>query len=188
MINIRQLSKEELQTLTEKYGEKKFRANQLYEWLWKKNASSFDQMSNIPLSFRKKIEEIAYIDSIEQIHQQKSKDKTFKCTFKTTDEHQLVESVLIPTSIRMTACISSQVGCSLSCKFCATGKLGFKRNLSVGEIVDQLVYIKNLAESEYQQGLTNIVYMGMGEPLLNYKNVLQSIEILTSKEGLEISP
>jgi 23S rRNA (adenine2503-C2)-methyltransferase len=128
-----------------------------------------------------------FIDHIQLQDQQISKDKTIKCAF-TIEEGKVVEGVLIPTKSRTTACISSQVGCSLSCTFCATGRLKLLRNLSAGEIVDQVVYLKNQAEERYGQNLTNIVYMGMGEPLLNYKNVLQSIDRLCSDDGLGISP
>jgi 23S rRNA (adenine2503-C2)-methyltransferase len=119
--------------------------------------------------------------------EQISIDRTVKCAFE-IEKNKVVEGVLIPTSSRMTACISSQVGCSLACTFCATGRLKLLRNLSHGEIFDQVVYLKNQAEARYQTSLTNIVYMGMGEPLLNYKNVLKSIDLLTSSEGLGISP
>jgi len=128
-----------------------------------------------------------FIDHIQLQDQQISKDKTIKCAF-TIEEGKVVEGVLIPTKSRTTACISSQVGCSLSCTFCATGRLKLLRNLSAGEIVDQVVYLKNQAEERYGQNLTNIVYMGMGEPLLNYKNVLQSVDRLCSEDGLGISP
>jgi 23S rRNA (adenine2503-C2)-methyltransferase len=128
-----------------------------------------------------------FIDHIQLQDQQISTDKTIKCAF-TIEEGKVVEGVLIPTKSRTTACISSQVGCSLSCTFCATGRLKLLRNLSAGEIVDQVVYLKNQAEERYGQNLTNIVYMGMGEPLLNYKNVLQSVDRLCSEDGLGISP
>lgn len=185
--NIRNLDLLELQTAFKAFGEKSFRAKQVYEWLWKKNASSFNEMSNLSLSLRSKLDENFFIDKIKLDDQQISKDKTIKCAFE-IEPNKVVEGVLIPTSSRTTACISSQVGCSLSCKFCATGKLKLLRNLTAGEIVDQVVYLKNLAEEKYQQPLTNIVYMGMGEPLLNYKNVVRSVEMLTSEEGLNMSP
>jgi 23S rRNA (adenine2503-C2)-methyltransferase len=185
--NIRNLDLKELQNAFKNIGEKGFRAKQVFEWLWKKNASTFDEMSNISLALRNELSNHFYIDKIKLDDQQISKDKTIKCAFE-IEPNKVVEGVLIPTTNRTTACISSQVGCSLSCKFCATGKLKLLRNLTAGEIVDQVVYLKNLAEDKYSQPLTNIVYMGMGEPLLNYKNVLRSIELLTSEEGLNISP
>ena len=186
-INIRNLSLSELSEQLIEWGEKPYRAKQIEEWLWKKNASSFEEMSSLGKSLRNKLIEHYYIDKIKLDDQQVSKDKTIKCAFE-VEQGKVVEGVLIPTSKRTTACISSQVGCSLSCAFCATGRLKLMRNLSPGEIVDQVVHLRNEAESRYNQNLTNIVYMGMGEPLLNYKNMLRSTEILTSEEGLGISP
>jgi 23S rRNA (adenine2503-C2)-methyltransferase len=144
-------------------------------------------MSNLSLGFRAWLAAHFYIDAIMLQDQQVSKDRTIKSAF-TVDDGKVIEGVLIPTSSRMTACISSQVGCSLSCQFCATGRLKLLRNLSAGEIVDQVVYLNNQAQTNYGQNLSNIVYMGMGEPLLNYKNVLRSIDRLCSPDGLGISP
>ena len=185
--NIRNLSFEELVSILEKIEEKKFRAKQVYEWLWQKNATSFDDMTNLGLALREKLEYSFLIDKIKLDDQQISSDKTIKCAFS-VGEGKVVEGVLIPTTSRTTACISSQVGCSLACTFCATGKLKLMRNLTAGEIVDQVVYLRDQAENRYNTPLTNIVYMGMGEPLLNYKNVVRSCEILTSKDGLGMSP
>lgn len=187
LTNIRNLSLEELKLSFLEFGEKSFRANQVWEWLWQKNAHSFEQMSNLSLSMRSWLNSRYYIDFITLQDQQISKDRTIKSAFL-VDEGKVIEGVLIPTSSRMTACISSQVGCSLACKFCATGRLKLMRNLSVGEIVDQVVYLNNEAFKNYQQHLSNIVYMGMGEPLLNYKNVLHSIDRICSEDGLGISP
>lgn len=185
--NIRNLSFEALKAAMEKLGEKSFRTKQIYEWLWKKNATTFEEMSNLSKDLRTKLEDNFFIDHIQLDDQQISSDKTIKCAFS-IGEGKVVEGVLIPTSSRTTACISSQVGCSLSCTFCATGRLKLMRNLTAGEIVDQVVYLKDQAENRYNTPLTNIVYMGMGEPLLNYKNVLRSIELITSEEGLGMSP
>ena len=168
-------------------NEKSFRAKQIYEWLWRKNAGSFDEMTNLSVSLREKLKTHYRIDKITLEDQQISSDKTIKCAFS-VEQGKVVEGVLIPTSSRMTACISSQVGCSLACTFCATGRLKLLRNLTAGEIYDQVVYLKNEAESRYNIPLSNIVYMGMGEPLLNYKNVLRSIDFLTSDDGLGMSP
>lgn len=185
--NIRNLSLEELLSSMQNIGEKPFRAKQVFEWLWKKDATSFEQMSNLSKDLRNKLEENYFIDHIQLDDQQISSDKTIKCAFS-VGEGKVVEGVLIPTTSRTTACISSQVGCSLSCTFCATGRLKLMRNLSAGEIVDQVVYLKDQAETRYNTPLTNIVYMGMGEPLLNYRNVLRSIELITGEEGLGMSP
>lgn len=186
-INIRNLSKDELIAKLIDLGEKPFRAKQVYEWLWKKNAQSFDEMTNLSIQLREVLTSNFFINHLEIQDKQISNDRTIKCAFK-VDENKVVEGVLIPTSKRMTACISSQIGCSLSCKFCATGRLKLMRNLSAGEMVDQVVFMRDQALSNYGQNLTNIVYMGMGEPLLNYANMLRSTEMLTSEEGLGISP
>ena len=185
--NIRLFSLEELTSQMVGFGEKPFRAKQVFEWLWQKDASSFEEMSSLSLALREKLEEHFTINHIEIKDEQVSSDKTIKCAFNTVDK-RVVEGVLIPTSKRMTACISSQVGCSLACKFCATGKLKLMRNLTAGEMVDQDVYLRDQAISRYDTQLSNIVYMGMGEPLLNYKHMLRSTELLTSEKGLGISP
>jgi 23S rRNA (adenine2503-C2)-methyltransferase len=185
--NIRNLSLVELQEYLFSIGQKSFRAKQIYEWLWKKNAHSFQEMSNLPSNFRDLLATEFYIDHIQLTDKQTSKDGTVKCAFS-IGESQVIEGVLIPTKSRSTACISSQVGCSLSCTFCATGRLKLLRNLSAGEIVDQVVYLNEESLKNQNRALSNIVYMGMGEPLLNYKNVLKSTELLCSEEGLGISP
>lgn len=187
-VNIRNLSLEELLAQFQVFNEKPFRAKQVFEWLWKKNAHSFDEMTSLSKELREKLNTHFFIDHITLQDQQISKDKTIKCAFSVDNDSKIIEGVLIPTSSRMTACISSQVGCSLSCTFCATGRLKLLRNLTAGEIVDQVVYLKNQAENRYQTPLSNIVYMGMGEPLLNYKNVLQSVEHICSENGLGMSP
>lgn len=161
-------------------GEKPFRAKQVYEWLWAKAAHTFEEMSNLSLELRKKLENSFFIKSLTIADRQVSDDRTIKYAFKLYDG-KIVEGVLIPTEKRMTACISSQVGCSLTCKFCGTGKLKRLRNLDADEIFDQVLMIRKEAEETYGMPLTNIVYMGMGEPLLNYKNTLRSVEVLTSQ-------
>jgi len=185
-INIRNLSPEELVTALEKQGEKKFRAKQIYEWIWKKGVRNFNEMANLSKPVVSFLEENYFLDCLRISDQQKSKDGTIKCAFTTFDGH-ITEGVLIPTTSRVTACISSQVGCSLACKFCATGRLKMLRNLSPGEIYDQVLLLNRLAEEHYGQRLTNIVFMGMGEPLLNYKNTLQGIDRITSENGLGIA-
>lgn len=187
MTDIRSLSDIELSQFFESHGEKKFRAKQVMEWLWKKSAKSFDEMTNISAETRKLLSEHFSFATIKISDQQISADKTIKCAFE-VEPGKVVEGVLIPTATRMTACISSQVGCSLSCAFCATGRLKMLQNLSAGDIYDQVVYLRNQAEERYQIPLSNIVYMGMGEPLLNYKNVMTSIEKITSPNGLGMSP
>lgn len=185
--NIRHLTLDEITAFFVDNGEKAFRAKQVYEWLWKKSALSFDAMTNLSLATRELLNEHFLLNAVKIKSFQKSNDKTIKNAFELADG-SVVEGVLIPTTNRMTACISSQVGCSLTCKFCATGRLKRLRNIDFDEIVDQVVHIKNQAEQNYNTPLTNIVYMGMGEPLLNYKGMLASIEKITSPEGLGMSP
>ena len=185
--DIRQLSLDQLIEEISALGEKPFRAKQVYEWLWKKSAVEFDEMTNLSLILRELLKEHFVINNLTVANQQVSKDRTIKSGFKLYDEN-IVEGVLIPTESRMTACISSQVGCSLSCKFCATGFLDRQRNLEPGEIYDQVVQIAQQAEQNYDIPLSNIVLMGMGEPLLNYANVLKGIDRITAKDGLDMSP
>lgn len=171
----------------ESNGEKKFRAKQVWEWLWVKSATSFEEMTNLSKGLRDLLKETFQIHAISIDNFQMSNDGTIKSAFRLHDNH-LIEGVLIPTENRMTACVSSQVGCSLTCKFCATGYMKRERNLDAGEIYDQVVTIRKQAEENYQQPLSNIVFMGMGEPLLNYNNVLAGIERITAKDGLNMSP
>ncbi|MEQ8714184.1 MAG: 23S rRNA (adenine(2503)-C(2))-methyltransferase RlmN [Cyclobacteriaceae bacterium] len=185
--DIRKLTFEQIRAEVELLGEKPFRAKQIWEWLWQKSAHSFEEMSSLSKITRERLAEKFDLLPIGVSDKQVSNDKTIKSAFKLHDGH-LIEGVLIPADDRMTACVSSQVGCSLTCKFCATGYMGRKRNLDAAEIYDQVVEIANQAEQHYQVPLSNIVYMGMGEPLLNYANVLKSIEHITSPEGLGMSP
>jgi len=185
--DIRSLSLDALQQQFVAMGEKAFRAKQVYEWLWKKSCISFDEMSNISKELRTKLSETFTINNVKIHNSQFSADKTIKNSFILHDSH-LIEGVLIPTPERMTACVSSQVGCSLTCKFCATGYMERKRNLNPDEIYDQVVLINQQAVENYGIPLSNIVYMGMGEPLLNYANVMKSIEKITSEEGLNMAP
>lgn len=164
-------------------GEKSYRAQQVYDWLWQKSANSFDEMTNLSKELRDRLSGVLAIRPVVIATSQVSSDRTIKNAFRLHDGH-IVEGVLIPTDERMTACVSSQVGCSLTCKFCATGRLDRIRNLDAGEIYDQVAMIRKQAADNYSIPLSNIVYMGMGEPLLNYNNVLRSIELITSQPGL----
>ncbi|SJZ76277.1 23S rRNA (adenine(2503)-C(2))-methyltransferase RlmN [Sediminibacterium ginsengisoli] len=185
--NIRHLSAEELGAWFEKAGEKKFRLKQVEEWLWQKHAHSFEAMTNLSKELRNRLSSSFSLPALRVDATQYSADGTVKSRFKTYDDH-LVEGVLIPTEDRKTACVSSQIGCSLSCKFCATGYMDRKRNLGFDEIYDQVVLINQQSEKVYEQKLTNIVFMGMGEPLLNYSNVMKAIEKISSEDGLFMSP
>lgn len=185
--DIRALSKEELRAFFESIGDKAFRGNQVYEWLWSKGTHSFEDMTNISKETRAHLVENFVINHIQVDSLQKSNDGTIKNGVKLHDG-LIVESVLIPTGSRTTACVSSQVGCSLDCKFCATSRLKRMRNLNPDEIYDQVVAIDRESKLYHDRPLSNIVFMGMGEPLMNYKNVLASIEKITSDEGLGMSP
>lgn len=185
--NIRHLSLTEIEAYFEELGEKKFRARQVYEWLWQKQAMSFADMTNLSKDLRQKLGENFILPALTIDTVQQSADGTIKSRFR-THEGYLVEGVLIPTASRYTACVSSQIGCSLSCKFCATGYIDRKRNLGFDEVYDQVAIIGRQSEEHHQKKLSNIVFMGMGEPLLNYKNVLKAIEMITSPAGLAMSP
>ncbi len=185
--NIRHLSLAELESYFETIGEKKFRVKQVHEWLWQKHAHSFDDMTNLSKDLRQKLAQEFSLPALKVNLTQVSDDGTIKSRFKTHDGF-MIEGVLIPTAERKTACVSSQVGCSLTCKFCATGTMERKRNLTFDEIYDQVVLINKESERVHGQKLTNIVFMGMGEPLLNYNNVLKSIERITAEDGLFMSP
>lgn len=185
--NIRHLSLRELEDFFLEKGEKKFRAKQVYEWLWQKHAHSFDAMTNLSKEMRAMLAAHFTLPALQVDTTQYSADGTVKSRFRTEDGN-LVEGVLIPTDDRKTACVSSQIGCSLSCKFCATGYMERKRNLDYDEIYDEVVLINQQCEKVYNKKLSNIVFMGMGEPLLNYSNVLKAIERISSEDGLGMSP
>jgi len=184
--NIRQLALPDLEKYFEGLGEKKFRTKQVYEWLWQKHAHHFDAMTNLSKELRQKLSIHFSLPALSIDTTQYSSDGTIKSRFKTFDGH-LVEGVLIPTESRYTACVSSQIGCSLSCKFCATGYMERERNLEFDEIYDEVVLINQQSEKVYGKKLSNIVFMGMGEPLLNYKNVLRAIERISAPDGLGMS-
>jgi len=185
--NIRHLTLAELEEYFAEKGEKKFRAKQVYDWIWLKQAPSLEAMTNLSKELRHYLSQDFSFPALAVDATQYSEDGTIKTRFRTHDGH-FVEGVLIPTEHRVTACVSSQIGCSLSCKFCATGYIDRKRNLTYDEIYDEVALINQQSEKVYGKKLTNIVFMGMGEPLLNYKNVLKSIERITSPEGMGMSP
>jgi len=184
--DIRKLKLDELKEFFVQHGEKPFRAQQVYEWLWNKSAKDFDQMTNLSVSLRDMLKTHFAINHIKVDNMQRSSDGTIKNAV-TLHDGLIVESVLIPAEKRITACVSSQVGCSLACKFCATARLKRMRNLSPDEIYDQVVAIKEQAETFFGRPLTNIVFMGMGEPLLNYANVTAAIEKITAQKGLNMA-
>jgi 23S rRNA (adenine2503-C2)-methyltransferase len=185
--DIRALTKEQLREFFVKQGDKAFRGNQVYEWLWRKSAHTFDDMTNVSKETRQMLEDNFVINHIKVDTMQRSSDGTVKNAVRLHDG-LIVESVLIPTATRTTACVSSQVGCSLDCRFCATARLKRMRNLNPDEIYDQVVAINNESKLYYNRPLSNVVFMGMGEPLMNYNNVIKAIDKITSPEGLGMSP
>ncbi|TDD93979.1 23S rRNA (adenine(2503)-C(2))-methyltransferase RlmN [Flavobacterium cellulosilyticum] len=185
--DIRALSKIQLRDFFVANGDKSFRGNQVYEWLWSKGAHSFEDMTNVSKATREMLENNFVINHIKVDTMQRSEDGTVKNAVRLHDG-LVVESVLIPTNTRTTACVSSQVGCSLDCNFCATARLKRMRNLEPAEIYDQVIAIDKESRLYYNHPLSNIVFMGMGEPLMNYNNVMKAIEMITSNEGLGMSP
>jgi 23S rRNA (adenine2503-C2)-methyltransferase len=185
--DIRAVSKELLREFFVTHGDKAFRGNQVYQWLWSKGAHSFEDMTNISKETRAMLESNFVINHIKVDTIQRSDDGTIKNAVRLHDG-LVVESVLIPTNTRTTACVSSQVGCSLDCNFCATARLKRMRNLEPGEIYDQVLAIDKESRLYYNHPLSNIVFMGMGEPLMNYNNMMKAIEMITSSEGLGMSP
>jgi len=185
--DIRKLTPQQLSELFEAQKQPAFRAKQVFDWLWKKQVTSFDEMTNLPESLRSYLKTYFQVKSLVLLEKQTALDGTVKCAFRLHDSNT-VEGVLIPQGKRMTACVSSQVGCSLACKFCATGQMARIRNLEAAEIYDQAVFINQLAAERNGIGLSNIVFMGMGEPLLNYREVMESIRLITDPEGFNMSP
>lgn len=194
-INLKDLTKEELREFCDDLGLQSFRSDQIFQWLYQKGVYSFDEMTNLSKDLRSRLKKIAKIPTIKPVKQQESKDGTIKFLFELQgEEGHKVESVMIPdfyddgVANRLTVCVSSQVGCVFGCSFCATGAMGFFRSLTHGEIVDQVQYINQLCEQRFGKGVTNIVYMGMGEPLHNYDAVVQSASIITDEHGIGLSP
>jgi len=195
-LDVKSLTKDELLAYCAERGWPRFRADQLFQWLYQKGVNEFDEMTNLPKKMREYLQKHAYINRITPSVQQQSKDGTIKFLFQLNDrgENNKIEAVLIPdfypdgAANRLTVCVSSQVGCVFGCRFCATGKMGFFRNLSHGEIVDQVQYINEVALEQYGKKITNIVYMGMGEPLHNYQAITQSAAIISDPLSIELSP
>lgn len=188
-IDIRKLDLSEIEEWVNSQGQPKFRASQIYAWLWEKSATDFESMTNLSKEFRELLDSHFEILPIRIDAVQKSSDGTIKTRFVLHDGNK-IESVLIPVpdDNRFTVCVSTQVGCSLSCKFCATGMMKRMRNLSAAEIVDQVVLVNKQSMDHFGHPITNIVYMGMGEPLLNYQATVTSIFHITSPKGLGMSP
>ncbi len=188
MKDLKELELNEISDYLLSINEKPFRAKQIYKWLWNKNVSSIDQMTDISIETREKIKENFILNPIKIIHSAESKkDGSIKYAFSTFD-NLIIEGVIIPDKDRATACISTQVGCPLKCSFCATGKMGFSRNLSTSEIYEQVFLLNEKSTEKFGHKLSNIVMMGMGEPLLNLKNTLKAVDFVTNNYGLAMSP
>ena len=177
--DIRTLDLNEISLFFEQNNIARFRAKQVYEWLWKKRALSFDEMTSLSISDRSLLNKHFTINGVSIHKMEQSNDNTIKYSFKLHD-NKLVEGVLIPSRKRLTACISSQAGCSLACTFCATGTLKLERNLNYAEIYDQVYILNEKAKLKFGKPLSNIVYMGMGEPLLNYENLIKSAKLISN--------
>ena len=185
--DILSLSFDELSRSLEELGEKKFRATQIYQWIWTKRVRNFNEMSNLSQTLRDRLAETYFFQTVKIATPQKSSDGSCKFAFSLNDGN-IVEGVLIPAKDRVTACISTQVGCGMQCSFCATASLGFTRNLSVGEITDQYFVMDSYAKKNMGNGISNIVYMGMGEPLMNYVAVTQSVARLIDPKTVGLAP
>ncbi len=193
--DLKSLNSDDLAEFLEGLGLASYRSDQVYQWLYQKGASTFDEMTNLSKDLRSKLDELAEISRMTVFSRQESKDGTMKFLFQLDDPNDYkVEAVLIPdfyddgVANRLTVCVSSQVGCMFGCSFCATGKMGYFRSLTHGEIVDQVQIINEIAEERYGKKITNIVYMGMGEPLHNYKAVVESARIISNPLGIDLSP
>ncbi len=182
MADIKNLNLKELETVITSWGFPRFCAGQVFDWVYKKSAVDFSQMSNLPLDLRKRLAENYVLSCLELVKKQQSKDKTEKFLFELADKN-FIEAVSIPAKDRVTGCISSQAGCKFACRFCASGQLGLRRNLEVAEIIEQALYLKNYSAAKK---LTHIVFMGTGEPLDNYDNVLAAIRLINAKDGMGI--
>jgi 23S rRNA (adenine2503-C2)-methyltransferase len=188
--DLRSLSRADLGALIERLGEKPYRARQLYRWLQQRGAASIEEMTELPVHLRERLAEAASLSTLARAAEQRSKDGTMKWTWRTADG-KLVESVYMPEPDRRTLCVSTQAGCAVGCTFCMTGTMGLARNLTIGEILDQVARanrrLVELGEGEAPRPLTNLVFMGMGEPLHNYEAVRAAIEVLLSEDGPNFS-
>ncbi len=182
--NLTGFTLQECEAFAEEIGEKKYRGRQLYKWIYEKNVASFDEMTDLPIPLRQKLGETADLGHLELVEtDSKSSSGSVKYLFRLKDNYH-IECVYIPDETRKTLCISSQVGCAINCRFCATARLGLKRHLTTGEIVDQVLSIKRMRDEE----ITNIVFMGMGEPFHNYDNVIRAAGLISDDNGIAIGP
>ncbi|MEP0545893.1 MAG: 23S rRNA (adenine(2503)-C(2))-methyltransferase RlmN [Rhodothermales bacterium] len=191
--DLKAMDRAELEAFAASLGQPAFRGRQLFKWLYGKGAADFTSMTDLPQAFRDRLEAVAAISGLDEVQRQTATDQTVKSLFRLPSGRE-VESVLIPDfdaegkPKRLTVCVSSQVGCAMGCHFCATGLMGFHQNLTAGEIFDQVRRMNEVAEERFGRGITNVVYMGMGEPLQNYAAVLKSAALLSDPDGLGLSP
>ncbi|HET6567198.1 MAG TPA: 23S rRNA (adenine(2503)-C(2))-methyltransferase RlmN [Rhodothermales bacterium] len=192
-VDLKALDRAGLEHFARGLGQPAYRGRQLFKWLFGKGATSFEEMTDLPLAFREALAEAAEIETIRPDVLQTARDGTIKGLF-TLPSGRKIEAVLIPDfdedgdPRRLTVCVSSQVGCAMACSFCATGQMGFQQNLTAGEIFDQIWQMNTLSEERYGGRISNVVFMGMGEPLLNYDNLLRAIGVITDAEGFGLSP
>ena len=181
MKNIKDYNLEELKQEIENIGEKKFRAEQIFKWLYQEKVKSFDEMTNLSLELRDKLKENYTMCNFKILKKQESKDGTIKYLFDVLDGNA-IETVLMSYHHGYSLCVSSQIGCKMGCKFCASTGIDFIRNLSSGEIIEQILAV----EQDEKVRISNVVFMGIGEPLDNYDNVINAIHILNNQKGLSI--
>lgn len=192
--DLKTLNEAELEAFAEEQGQPSYRGRQLFNWIYGKGATSFGEMTSLPKAFRQRLGAVAALPRLRVADLQTASDQTTKALY-TLPSGRRVETVLIPDldeatgqARRLTVCVSSQVGCAMGCRFCATGQMGFQENLTAGQIYDQVYLMNELAEARFGKKISNVVYMGMGEPLLNYDGVLKSIALLTHEHTLGLSP
>jgi len=183
-IDLKNLSPLELNEFLRVFGKERYRSTQILRWLYQKGVTSFDEMTNLSKRFRQELNQVSFISTLHPLHLERARDETKKFLFQLEDGNQ-IESVLIPDKTRLTLCLSTQVGCAFGCRFCLTGKIGWKRNLTVSEILNQIVAVKKtLPEKTY---ITNIVLMGMGEPLANYDHTIKAIHLMHHPDAFKLS-
>ncbi len=192
--DLRAMSRAELDAFVRELGQPAYRGRQLFRWIHARRARGFDEMTDLPAAFRERLAEAARIGELEEVTRRVAADRTVKVLYR-LPSGRTVESVLIPDidpdtdeARRLTVCVSSQVGCAMGCTFCATGRMGFHENLSAGQIAAQVESLDAVAHQTFGRGVTNVVYMGMGEPLQNYDAVTKSVALLTDADGLALSP
>ena len=183
-VDLKNLSPQELKQFITSFGKETYRSIQMLRWLYREGVHSVDQMTNLSKKFRQELKEVSMISSLRPLCVEEARDGTKKFLFQLEDGNH-IESVLISDKSRLTLCISTQVGCTLGCQFCLTGKKGWKRNLMVSEILNQILAVRETLENG--SSITNVVLMGMGEPLANYNNTLKAIELMVHPEALKFS-